>query len=222
VTDLLAESYAPERNRIDAYHHMAARVVEAALDHPPVTFLMQGHPFVFAYAPALIVDLAALLGLRVRLLPAISSMDALFAEMRIDPATSGLLMYEATDLLLRRRPLLPDVPTLVWQVGTLETRLHSTRASRPERLERFVAHLLTAYRPEHVVRAVHISPHPLAPTTVVSVPIGELASCAPSLHPGVTLYIPPSVVRPIADFDLLQKLDDPAHLDRITHHDGLP
>src|SRR5262249_45569347 len=38
VTPLFDESYAPDASRVSAYHHMAARVVEAALDHPPGTF----------------------------------------------------------------------------------------------------------------------------------------------------------------------------------------
>jgi len=38
VTPLFDESYARDASRVSAYHHMAARVVEAALEHPPVTF----------------------------------------------------------------------------------------------------------------------------------------------------------------------------------------
>ncbi|UCE58731.1 MAG: hypothetical protein JSU63_14960, partial [Phycisphaerales bacterium] len=110
VTPLFATSYEEDEHRLNAYHHMAARVLEAALDHPPVTFAMHGHPIVGVYAPFLIRDMAGLLDLEVLVLPGVSAMDCLFAELMVDPCIVGMQMYEATDLLLRRRPLQTDVP----------------------------------------------------------------------------------------------------------------
>lgn len=216
VTPLYDVSYAPGRSRLDAYHRMAARVLEAAIDHPPVAFAMHGHPVVYSHATRLIAAAAPLLGLRVAALPAVSSLDCLFAELILDPGPEGLLMYEATDMLLRRRPLLPEVPTLVWQVGNLETRLHAAGPGRPERLDRFLAYLLTAYAPDHLVTAFHAAPHPLVPSAAITFPLGEIRGHAASLHAGVTLYLPPARARPILDFDLLAKIDDPDHLGAIT------
>ncbi len=81
ATSLFETSYEETGHRLNAYHHMAARVLDAALDHPPVTFAMHGHPIVGAYAPFLIRDMASLLGLEVLVLPGISAMDCLFAEL---------------------------------------------------------------------------------------------------------------------------------------------
>ncbi|MGE0385060.1 MAG: SAM-dependent methyltransferase [Gammaproteobacteria bacterium] len=216
ATALYDESYAPGRGRVGAYRHMAARVVEAALDHPPVAFAMFGHPIVFAYAPFLIADMARLLDLRVQVLPAVSSLDCLFAAQMLDPSVSGLLIYEATDLLLRRRPLMPDVPTLIWQVGNLETRLHSLRPGAPGRLFRFVRYLLEAYPPDHELIAYYAAPHALLRSTSLRITLADLPEHVHALHAGVTLLVPPARIRPIADADLLARLDDPAHLDRIT------
>jgi uncharacterized protein YabN with tetrapyrrole methylase and pyrophosphatase domain len=216
VTDLFVESYSPGRSRLDAYHHMAARVIEAALDHSPVTFAMHGHPVVFSYTPFLIADMAKLLDLSIKVLPGISSLACLFAELMLDPGVSGIVMYEATDMLLRRRTLQPDVPTLIWQVGNLETRLHTTRPSSPERLNRFTGYLLTAYPPDHPVTAVHVSPHALIPSTVFTFPLASIGEHARALHAGVTLYLPPARTRPIVDLDLLRRIDDPEHLQAMT------
>ena len=76
VTSLFETSYQETGHRLNAYHHMAARVLDAALDHPPVTFAMHGHPIVGAYAPFLIRDMAGLLGLETLVLPGISAMDS--------------------------------------------------------------------------------------------------------------------------------------------------
>lgn len=216
VTDLYGESYAEGGARLDAYHHMAARTVEAALDHAPVAFAMQGHPLVYAYAPFLIRDMARALDLEVRVLPGITAMDCLFADLWLDPSVRGLQMYEATDLLLRARPLQPDVPALIWQVGNLETRLHTQRVSTAERFDRFAEHLLRFYPPGHPVTAYFAPPHPLMEPSAITFDLQDIGDHAADLHAGVTLYLPPASERPVRDADLLGRLDDPDHLDRIT------
>ena len=216
VTPLFGRSYSPDVSRLDAYHRMAADVIEAALDHAPVAFAMHGHPVVGAYAPVLIRDAARLLGLEVRVLPGISSLACLFAELMLDPCVHGLQQYEATDLLLRQRPLLADVPAVIWQVGNLETRLHSERHSRPERFVRFRDHLLRFYPAEHEVTALYASPHPLMRSTVLRFPLGEITQHARELHAGFSLYVPPTHARPVVDWDLALRVDSVAHLQQIT------
>lgn len=216
VTSLYEESYREEDLRLNAYRHMAARVIDAALDHAPVTLAIHGHPVVAVYAPFLILDMAELLGLTVRILPGISAMDCVFAELKIDPCVHGLQMYEATDLLLRGRPLQADVPALIWQIGNLETRLHTSRVSKPERFDRFVNYLLRFYPVGHNVVAIYVAPHPLMPSTIRQFPLGKLREHAEHLHAGFTLYIPAVAERAIEDIDLLRKIDSPEHLRDIT------
>src|SRR5215472_14833287 len=43
VTDLTS-SYIHGRDRLEAYHVMAASVIDSALDHSPVAFALYGHP----------------------------------------------------------------------------------------------------------------------------------------------------------------------------------
>ncbi len=216
VTSLFETSYEESGHRLNAYHRMAARVLDAAMDHPPVTFAMHGHPIVGVYAPFLIRDMARLLGLEVRVLPGISAMDCLFAELMVDPCVAGMQMYEATDLLLRRRPLHPDVPALIWQIGCVETRLHTTRVSRPERFERLVSHLLRFYPPQHQATAAYSTPHPLMPSTVHRFVLQDICKYAHLLHAGFTLYVPPVHERPVEDYELLRQMDSVEHLCRIT------
>lgn len=216
VTNLYESCYTEGGERLQTYHEIAAQVVEAAMDHAPVVFAVQGHPTVFCYPPFLVAQVAELVGLSVAVQPGISSMACLFTELMIDPAPHGLLMYEATDLLLRRRPLLPDVPTLIWQVGSLESHLYSTLGSAAARFVRFRDYLLEFYAPEHVVSAVYASPHPLAATQIRRFAIGELVDHARDLEGGVTLFVPATHQRPIADRELFALLNHPGHLGVIT------
>ena len=160
--------------------------------------------------------MANALGLRVEVLPGISAIDTLLAALRIDPVVHGVQMYEATDLLLRRRPLQNDVPAIIWQVGTLETGLHSQRVSRPERFARFLAHLRQYYPAEHQVAVVYCSPHPLLPAAILRFALEDMASHAEELHAGFTLYVPPAMGRPVQDWDLAAKLYSLDHLHSLT------
>lgn len=216
VTPLFSQTYAGGSPRLDTYHLIAARVLQAAVRRAPVCLVVQGHPTVYSYVPLLLHATAPTLGLRVQIQPGISAEAAILAALGIDPCDHGLQSYEATDLLLRRRPLQPDVATLLWQVGGVETRLHSARRSVPARFERLTAWLLRFYGPDHPVTAVRIGVFPGVPSVARTVPLADLPSAAPYLDAATTLYLPPIGRRAIRDVELMRQLDDPVHLARIT------
>ena len=216
VTSLYEESYSIDDPRLNAYRHMAARVVDAALDHPPITFAIHGHPLIATHPPFLVLELARALDLQVTVLPGISAIDVILADLRVDPVVQGVQMYEASDLLLRRRPLQPEVPAIIWQIGPLETCLHSMAVSRPERFSRFVAHLRQYYPPRHEVVAIYCSPHPILPPAILRFALEDMGQYAHEIHAGFTLYVPPAASRPIQDYDLLAKLYSVEHLRSIT------
>lgn len=217
VTDLYSLSYKEGSERLDAYNTMSATVINAALNNSPVSFVLYGHPSVFCYPPRQILQAAQLLGLKVKVLPGISSMDCIFSELNLDPGLHGLQMYEATDLLLRQRPLQPDVPCLIWQVGTVESVLYSKASNKPERFSRILNHLLKYYPSDHKIGAIFVSTYPLAPTKKIVFRLDEIESQYQYLHQGVTLYIPPINIRPIADKDLLEEIESVVHLRKLTN-----
>jgi hypothetical protein len=216
VTSLYEQSYCEGELRVNAYQHMAALVVDAALDHPPVTFAIHGHPLVAAQAPFLVLELAKTLDLRVTVLPGVSAIDTILADLRLDPVVQGIQMYEATDLLLRRRPLQPDVPAVIWQIGPLETCLHSMAISRPERFTRLIAHLSQFYPARHEVVAIYCAPHPIMPPAMIRFALEDMGQHAQEIHAGFSLYVPPAASRPVLDYDLLAQLYSLGHLRSIT------
>jgi len=220
VTSLYEQSYSEEGPRVDAYERMAARVIDAALDHPPVMFAIHGHPLVAAHAPFLVLELANALDLGVSVLPGISAIDTILADLRLDPVVHGVQMYEATDLLLRRRPLQPDVPAIIWQIGPLETCLHSTAISRPERFTRLIAHLRQFYPARHEVVAIYCAPHPIMPPATFRFAVEDTGQYAPEIHAGFSLYVPPAASRPILDYDLLAKVNSVEYVRSITQPRG--
>ncbi len=217
ITNLHPVAYREGGERLNAYSIMAAKVIEAALDHPPVSFALYGHPLVFAHPPFQVLKVAPLFGLRVKVLPGISAMDTLFVDLGLDPSVQGLQMYEATDLLLRQRPLQRDVPCLLWQIGTVESRLYSESVSKPERFSRIKNYLLRFYPPEHKLVAVYASTYSLVPSTLTVFSLKDIESYTECLHQGVTVYIPAVESRPIADHELSSEMDSVLYLQKIAN-----
>jgi uncharacterized protein YabN with tetrapyrrole methylase and pyrophosphatase domain len=213
----LSTAYRENVDRFETYKFMAAVIVDAALSRSPVTFAEYGHPLVLAQPSVLAVRAATRLGLRTRVLPAVSALDCLFADLGIDPVQAGLQMHEATELLLYKRPLVPQMATIIWQVGTLETRLYTGgKKSLPERLVRFRDYLIGYYPPGHIVFSVASSTDPQSPPTIHRFRIDELPARSDLLHTGTTLYIPPASQPSIADDDLMSQLTSEAHLRTIV------
>lgn len=216
ITDLIPETYREGQPRIDAYDRMSAAVIEAALDHPPVAFAVYGHPQVYVYPTMQLTQAAQALGLRVKVMPGISALDALLVDIGLDPGFAGLQMYDATDLLLRRRPLLSDVPCVLWQIGAVETVLRSTARSTPVRFQRLQDHLATFYPLNHKLVAVFTSTYPLASSTLDTFPLRNLAERGPSVPQGASLYIPPAELREVVNEELHVAISSTAHLADIT------
>ena len=217
ITDLHAASYREGHNRLDAYRAMASLVVHAALDHPPVTFALYGHPLVYALPPFMVIAAAEAVGLKVKVLAGISALDSMFVDLRIDPCTQGIQMYEATDLLLRERPLHADVPCFIWQIGTVGSRLYSEQTSKPERFAEIRDYLLKFYPSDHEMIAVYSPSIPLAPAMLTRFTLDTIESVADQLHQGVTVYIPPIGIRPIISQHVLETMDDREKLHALTY-----
>jgi uncharacterized protein YabN with tetrapyrrole methylase and pyrophosphatase domain len=199
--------YEPGMNRMPTYQRMAAEVVSAAMAEGPVCLAVYGHPWVYCYPTALISRAAPLLGLHVEVFAGVSAFDNLLVDLGTDIAEHGIQMYEATDVLLRRRPLQSDVTTVLWQPTVVGD---PTYPSGPYAAEQFLPlqeYLLTFYPANHLVKLVTSKTHPLARSTVKTFELGTLAeqlAGAPSVG---TLYIPPAVDRPVEDDALLEFME---------------
>jgi uncharacterized protein YabN with tetrapyrrole methylase and pyrophosphatase domain len=202
VTEL-GDLYEPGKDRVFTYRRMAAEVISAAVADPPVCLATYGHPWVYCYPTTLIARAAPLLGLHVEVFPGVSSFDTLLVDLGIDIALSGVQMYEATDLLLRRRPIQSDVACVIWQptvVGDPTYRPDPYTAVQFEPLQKY---LLRFYPAEHEVAIVTTKTHPLTRSVVQRLELGGLAAELAEAPQVGTLYIPPLTEREIEDAELL-------------------
>jgi hypothetical protein len=222
VTEIYVSTLREGEDRLSKYNRIAATVLEAALDHAPVTFAVAGHPMVFVYPTQQILAAADDLGLTVAVLPGISAFDCMIVDLGLDPGTCGVQMFETTALLLQQRPLQPDVPCFLWQIGSAETRLFTRAPSAPQRFTRLQEHLERFYPADHLVKVVYSSSHPLAAPAILEFPINRMHEHAAQIHPGATLYIPPAQHADIKDTELRELVDSPEHLHSITHRPQVP
>ena len=205
VTSLLPQSEvgAP---RLPTYRKMAGAVVAAALDHPPVGFASYGHPLVFCYPTTLVQRAANLLGLRLVMVAGVSSLDTLFIELNLDFSADGLQMYDATDLVLRQRPLQTDVPCVLLQTTSFGNSSYRRETVPASDLVALQDYLLGYYPADHEARVVLSATHPALQSIVKSYPVGKLADGLASSSQSGTLFIPAVHRRPIADQNLARVL----------------
>jgi uncharacterized protein YabN with tetrapyrrole methylase and pyrophosphatase domain len=202
----LATCYESGKNRLNAYRKMAAHVVSAAATGSTVGFATYGHPRIYCYPTTLIKRAAAILNLRVEVFPGISSLDTVFVDLDFDMATDGLQMYEATDVLLRKRPLQNDVGCLLWQCTTICDPTYPNRPLSAEQVHPLQTYLLRFYPSTHQVAMIMSKTFPLTAPAIRRFPLDRLAVEMAQSPLSGTLYIPPVHARAIQDRELLHKL----------------
>ena len=198
--------YEVDMRRRPTYRRMAAMVVAAALDDPPVSFATYGHPRVFCYPTTLIQRAARLFDLRVLTLAAVSALDTLLIDVDYDFSSHGLQMYDATDLLIRERPLQPDVACVVWQTTWIAEPLYRTGRVTANGFLALQNHLLRFYPPDHEVQAVFSRPHPALRSIIERHQIRDLAEGLAGGSQSGTLFIPPARTRAATNSELLDRL----------------
>ncbi len=202
----LASASVPGAPRRFVYRNMASIVVGAALENPPVCFATYGHPRIYCQPTTLIQRAAMVLNLKTCVMAGVSSLDALFADLNVDPGADGLQVYDATDLVIRRRPLQTDVSCVVMQAPVVLQPLNAPGAPNLDNLRILQNYLLEFYPAQHQAVIVISRTHPLLQTMAQKVPLGRLAQILQHTSKSATLYIPPVRRREIADQNLAERL----------------
>lgn len=81
--------------------------------------IFYGHPGVFVSPSHRALAIARSEGYKAKMLPGVSAEDYLFADLEFDPSVHGCATFEATELLIREKPLNPMMHNIIWQVGAV-------------------------------------------------------------------------------------------------------
>jgi hypothetical protein len=136
--------------------------------------------------------------------PGISAFDTLLVDLGTDIAFNGVQMYEATDLLLRRRPIQSDVTCVIWQPTVVGDPTYPDKPYTSEQFKPLQDYLLAFYPPDHEASLVMTKTFPLTESVVHRLKLGDLAEELQNAPAVGTLYIPALNPRPVADTDLME------------------
>ena len=160
----------------DVYERMTETILEPARRGRRVCAAFYGHPGIFVLPSRQAIERAHAEGIDARMLPGVSALDCLFADLGVDPAASGFQTYEAGDFARRRPAIERSAALVLWQAG-----VNDVGAVRELLLEEYPA--------DHELVVYEASPYPGIAPLADAVALGELGAAA--LSPRSTVYVPP-------------------------------
>lgn len=190
--------YDPAHERYETYVCMAEALLHHVRRGQHVLAVFYGHPGIFATPTHRAVAIARREGHVARMRPGISALDHLVADIGFDPMIPGLLSYEATDLLLRRRRLDPTLHTVLWQVGAVGESGFAPLGFENGGFGLLVAKLMKDYGGEAEVVHYRAPQYAGIEPLIDRFAIAELR--APSVRAAITalstFYLPPARIEP--------------------------
>lgn len=195
ASESLADLYEPGVERRLIYDAMVERILAPVRDGLTVCVAFYGHPGVFGMPGHAAVRQARAEGFEAQMLPGVSAEDCLFADLGIDPGTSGCQSYEATDFLWRRPPVDTEAVLILWQVGVIG-RLDTVTEADLTELPLLVERLRELYPPAHEVICYEASPYPVGLPSIRRLPLSGLGP--EELPVLATLVIPPAAQPAVA------------------------
>ena len=171
-----------------------------------VVAIFYGHPGVFVLSTHRAIAIARREGHRAVMRAAVSALDTLCADIGIDPSQPGLQTFEATDMLIRRRPLDTCVHVVLWQVGLIGELGYRRKGFLNEGFSYLLDYLEAAYGPSHPVVNYVGSRYPgIDPLTDRQTISAFRDPRAQASVTGIsTFYLPPKDVAPVDESTLLR------------------
>jgi uncharacterized protein YabN with tetrapyrrole methylase and pyrophosphatase domain len=198
----LSSHYRAGATREAIYASMVDEILAEVRAGGNVCVAFYGHPAVFVRPAHDAVRRALEEGFEARMLPAVSALDCLFADLGIDPADTGLQSYEATEFLVHERTPDPSVALVLWQLSVIGQE-QATFDTSGCGLSILADYLGRWYSARHEVVLYEASPYPVASAAIHRLPLIELGEAQPSAM--ATLYVPPARV-PRASTTMLERL----------------
>lgn len=186
----LADAYRAGEDGLAGSRRMVARLAAALARGGDLCVAFSGHPGLYLHTSHAALAAARALGAAARLLPAVSCEDALVADLGLDPAPHGRLLYEATDFLARPRRVDPTAMLVLLQPGAIGERAFRADGARRGGALRALARRLAAIYGGDRELVLYRSPRlPWLAAEARRLPISRLGSVAVPVD--ATLVVPP-------------------------------
>lgn len=196
--------YAEGKDRRQTYREMIDAMMTEVRAGKKVVGAFYGHPGVFALAPHKVIHQARQEGYHAHMEPGISAEDCLYADMGLDPGTSGCIHYEATQFMVNRKVVDTSALLILWQVGMAGDRSHKAFTSDNRYRALLQECLQTFYPDSHQVALYEAAVLPIEDVRIEWLALNELSSA--KVHQHTTLVIPPSQTK-TEDAEMVARLN---------------
>ncbi|KAL5512333.1 hypothetical protein ACEPAG_3325 [Sanghuangporus baumii] len=196
--------YDTNKSRYDSYVQMCEVMLRDVRAGHDVLGVFYGHPGVFVAPSHRAIAIARDEGFKARMLPGISAEDYLIADVGFDPAMHGCASFEATELLVRGKPLNPSTNNIIWQVGSVGV---STMVFDNAKFNLLVDYLEDVFGADHKIVHYIGAILPQCEPTIEAFTVAELRKdeVVKKINPASTFYIPPRAAAKFEDA-MAQKL----------------
>lgn len=203
----LHDCYRDGESGVAASGQMVERIIAPLAAGESVCAVFSGHPAIGMHTTHAALRRARELGHATRMLPAVSFEDCLVADLGVDPGATGRSLFEATDFVLRPRPVDTGAALVLIQVGAIGEGVYRLGTEPHREGLRLLQQVLERHYPVgHEVVLYDAAQLPVADPAVVALPLGELAEGP--VRVATTLYVPP-LGRPPKDPVMLERLGLP-------------
>jgi len=190
----LEDLYFSDPDRQTAYQAITDRILHVLTDTQHVCVAFYGHPCIYARSGLDAVKKAKMQGHNVKILPAISAQDCLYADLCIDPGSHGCLSYDASDFLFRDKLICNASHLILWQINATGILDHQVHAN-PKALALLQAKLLQHYPPMHPVIIYEAAQLPGFSAIVLETTMQDFPYI--KLNDRSTMYVPPQQIAPL-------------------------
>ena len=190
------QEYRPGMFRPAMYRRMANAVVEEAARGPGVVALHPGSAMVVDLVTQFILEEAAAIGLRTRIVPGISSIECVLSTLQYD-ASDGLQIVLAQKLVLGGPPLSPKLATILLQPAYYDTLFFAGAPRSLEgRFDELQRHLSRIWTLEAPMALLTVPTHDDRRGRVFWFRLANLGRLYGALSPLQTLFVPPARALP--------------------------
>jgi len=204
----LYEYYGEGKERNVTYVQMAELMLREVRRGRYVVGILHGHPGFFVKAGRRALAIADLEGHATRLLPGISAIDCLIADLRIDPGYVGLQILKASHILRKNGTPATNNHLALIQVGSVGDPTFSFTGFKRTKFDEFFGKLISIYGEEQD-SVYYVAPiFPEVPPVIVVRKLAEYRERqALDTVNASTLYLPPKGVA-FASLTTRQAFDD--------------
>lgn len=190
----LDDIYFSSKLRSPSYSKIVDELLRSLQKNDDICFLIYGHPTFFSSVVDKITKRISSKEVIIQIMPGISAIDCLFADLKIDPGKTGLQSYDATEFILYDEIFSITSHLVLWQIAIIgemgiinNNEINLNR--QKEGITILISKLMTHYPEDYIVNLYVASQYPGLEFEVVSVELRKLNEVTiPRL---ATLYIPP-------------------------------